>query len=107
MPSISKIRFTNVVYENGNKRYNNEVFQFDGQNGAIILENGGGKTVFIQTAIQSVLPHAEVAERKIKNTLSLENSPAHIAIEWILNESPRRYALTAVTLFINKSAVTS
>lgn len=107
MPSISKIRFTNVVYENGNKRYNNEVFQFDGQNGAIILENGGGKTVFIQTAIQSVLPHAEVAERKIKNTLSLENSPAHIAIEWILNESPRRYALTAVTLFINKSAVDS
>ncbi|MDP4142991.1 MAG: hypothetical protein Q8936_00715 [Bacillota bacterium] len=107
MPAISKIRFTNVIYENGNKRYNDDIFQFDGHNGAILLENGGGKTVFIQTAIQAVLPHAEVADRKIKNTLLLENNAAHIAIEWIINESPRRYALTAVTLFMNKGGVDS
>ncbi|WP_273129376.1 hypothetical protein [Bacillus weihaiensis] len=51
MPSISKIRFTNVVYEGGAKRYNDDIFLFDSHNGAILLENGGGKTVFIQTAI--------------------------------------------------------
>ncbi len=107
MPSISKIRFTNVIYENGDKRYNDDIFQFEGHNGAIILENGGGKTVFIQAAIQAVLPHAEVAGRKIKDTLSLENNAAHIAIEWIISERPRRYALTCVTLFINKASVDS
>lgn len=105
MPAISKIRFTNVVYENGQKRYNDDIFQFDGENGAILLENGGGKTVFIQTAIQAILPNQELAERKIKNTLMLENNSAHIAIEWIIRERPRRYALTAVTLFMNKGTV--
>lgn len=107
MPAISKIRFTNVIYENGAKRYNDDIFQFDGHNGVILIENGGGKTVFIQTAIQAVLPHSDLGTRKIKNTLMLENNVAHIAIEWILSEKPRRYALTCVTLFMNKGAVNS
>ncbi len=107
MPAISKIRFTNVLYENGDKRYNDDIFEFDGQNGAVLLENGGGKTVFIQTALQAVVPNVEVADRKMKNTLLLENSPAHIAIEWIINERPRRYAITAVTLFINNNSLDS
>jgi len=107
MPAISRIRFTNVVYEGGNKRYNDEVFTFDGHNGAILLENGGGKTVFIQTAIQAVLPHVDMAGRKIKDTLSLTGTPAHIAIEWILSDVPRRYALTAVTLFMSNNELDS
>ncbi|WP_153125592.1 hypothetical protein [Peribacillus tepidiphilus] len=107
MPSISRIRFTNVVYEGGNKRYNDEIFVFDGHNGAILLENGGGKTVFIQTAIQAVLPHVDLADRKVKDTLKLEDAPAHIAIEWILHERPRRYAVTAVSLFLTKNGLDS
>ncbi|GGI44053.1 membrane protein [Paenibacillus marchantiophytorum] len=107
MPAISKIRFTNVVYEDGNKRYNDELFHFDGHNGAILLENGGGKTVFIQSAIQAILPHAELAGRKMKDTLSLENGPAHIAIEWILSERPRRYVATCVSLFLTATGIDS
>ncbi len=107
MPAISRIRFTNVVYEGGNKRYNDEVFTFDGHNGAILLENGGGKTVFIQTAIQAVLPHVDMAGRKIKDTLTLMGTPAHIAIEWISSDIPRRYALTAVTLFMSNNELDS
>lgn len=107
MPAISKIRFTNVVYEDGNKRYNDEMFHFDGHNGAILLENGGGKTVFIQTAIQAMLPHTDLAGRKMKDTLSLENGPAHIAIEWILNERPRRYVVTCVSLFLTSTGMDS
>lgn len=107
MPSISKIRFTNVIYEGGNKRYNDETFLFDGHNGAILLENGGGKTVFIQTVLQTVLPHVDLADRKIKDTLKLEDSPAHIAVEWILNERPRRYALTCISLFLTKNGLDS
>ncbi|WP_335869465.1 hypothetical protein [Bacillus sp. 2205SS5-2] len=107
MPSISKIRFTNVVYEEGMKRYNDEIFNFDGYNGAILLENGGGKTVFIQTALQAIIPHTNLSDRKIKQTLQLDNYPAHIAIEWILSEQPRRYVVTCVSLFLTKDGLGS
>lgn len=107
MPSISKIRLANVIFEEGNKRYNDETFLFDGHNGAVLLENGGGKTVLIQTALQAMIPHTELAGRKIGKTLSLDSSPAHIAIEWIINEKPRRYVVTAVTLFLSNNKVDS
>ncbi|WP_083273740.1 coiled-coil domain-containing protein [Geosporobacter ferrireducens] len=107
MPSISKIRFTNIIYDKGSKRYNDDIFYFDGCNGAFVLENGGGKTVFVQTALQAIIPHSEVAGRKVKETYQLEGSCAHVAIEWILHERPRRYALTAVTLFMTPKGVDS
>ncbi|MBB6175697.1 myosin heavy subunit [Anoxybacillus tengchongensis] len=107
MPAISKIRLTNVVYEEGRKRYNDELFRFDGHNGAILLENGGGKTVFIHTVLQAILPHVDLADRKIKHTLQLENAPAHIAIEWLLNDEPRRYVVTAVSLFMTNNGLDS
>lgn len=107
MPAISKIRLTNVVYEHGQKRYHDELFLFDGFNGAIVLENGGGKSVFIQTVLQAIIPHTDVGERKVKDTLILDEGPAHIAIEWLLNERPRRYAVTAVTLFKRLNGIDS
>lgn len=107
MPTISKIRFANVIYEQGLKRYHDEVFQFDTQNGAILLENGGGKTVFIQAAMQAIIPHATVSNRNIKDTLYLEEGPAHIAIEWLLNERPRQYVVTAVTLYTKNNKIES
>ena len=99
MPVISKIRFTNVIYENGNKRYQDETFHFDGQNASIVLENGGGKTVWVQAALQAILPHAEVAGRKVYETFLLSEGCAHIAIEWTINQKPRRYLVTAVSLY--------
>lgn len=107
MPTISKIRFANVIYEQGLKRYHDEIFQFDTQNGAILLENGGGKTVFIQAAMQAIIPHATVSNRNIKDTLYLEEGPAHIAIEWLLNERPRQYVVTAVTLYTKNNKIES
>lgn len=107
MPAISRIRFTNIIYENGAKRFNDDIFEFEGHNGVILLENGGGKTVLIQTALQAILPHSDLGERKIRDTLSLEGGAGHIAIEWILNDRPRRYALTAVTLFLSPSGLRS
>lgn len=107
MPTISKIRFTNVVYENGQKRYNDEIFHFGSENSAIVLENGGGKTVFIQAAIQAILPHETLAGRKIKDTLCFDDGHAHIAIEWLLNDKPRHYGLTAITLYPYENGVQS
>ncbi|MGL4799529.1 MAG: hypothetical protein ACRCWY_09095 [Cellulosilyticaceae bacterium] len=107
MASISKIRYTNVIYENGGKRYNDEVFTCAGHNTAILLENGGGKTVFIQAALQAVLPHTDLGERKAKETFVLDGNAAHIAIEWIISDKPRRYALTAVTLYTQNNELRS
>jgi len=107
MPTISRIRLTNVIYEDNAKRYNDQIFRFDGENGIFLLENGGGKTVFLQTVLQAIIPHVSVAERKIKETLVLDNSPAHIAIEWILNEKPRRYVVTAVSLYMENNDLKS
>ena len=107
MPAISKIRLTNVVYEDGDKRFNDETFLFGGHNGAIILENGGGKTVFIHTVLQAILPHTHLGDRKMKETLQLENAPAHIGIEWIINERPRRYMTTVVSLFLYNNKLDS
>lgn len=107
MASISKIRYTNVVYENGGKRYNDEIFTCAGHNTAILLENGGGKTVFIQAALQAVLPHTDLGERKAKETFVLEGNAAHIAIEWIISDKPRRYGLTAVTLYLQNNELRS
>ena len=102
MPAISRIRFTNLVFEDGAKRYNDVIFQFDTYNGVILLENGGGKTVLVQAVLQTILPHTLLGERKAKDTFVLENSPAHLAVEWLITDRPRRYALTAVTLFHSK-----
>lgn len=107
MPAISKIRLTNVVYEQGQKRYHDEIFLFDGHNGAVLLENGGGKTVFIQTVLQAIIPHTDIAERKVKDTLNLDEGAAHIAIEWLLNEKPRRYVVTAVTIYRKLNGIES
>lgn len=107
MPAISRIRLVNLVFENGAKQYRDETFQFDGHNGVILLENGGGKTVFVQAVLQAVLPHSALAERKARDTFDLANNPLHVAVEWITNEKPRRYALTAVTLFAGREGLDS
>lgn len=107
MPAISRIRITNLVYENGAKRYGDEVFHFDSHNGVFLLENGGGKTVLVQAILQAILPHTPLANRRAKDTFALENGPAHLAIEWIVNERPRRYALTAITLFSSREGIDS
>ncbi|MGV8146223.1 MAG: hypothetical protein ACLKAK_07695 [Alkaliphilus sp.] len=100
MPVISKIRLTNIVYEGGQKRYNDELFLLEGNNTVFLLENGGGKTVLVQMIIQAMLPGFKHANRKIRETLMLDSNAAHIAIEWIINENPKRYMVTAITLFV-------
>ena len=108
MLTISKIRFVNVVYEKGNKRYNDSTFLYDGHNGVIVLENGAGKTVYIQAALQAILPHVEVGKRKVRNTFSLEGEAMHVAIEWLISDKPKRhYAVTAVTLYLQDGELKS
>ena len=59
----------------------------------------------MQALLQWSCP-AALAERKAGGTQSGKR-PAHIAVEWIINEKPRRYALTVVTLFSSKDGMDS
>lgn len=107
MATISKIRLANILYEGGLKRYNDETFVLDSNNTALILENGGGKTVLVQMILQAVLPRHNHSGRKIWETLQLSSGAAHIAVEWLLDERPRRYLLTAVTLYMKAGSTAS
>ena len=44
---------------------------------------------------------------KARSTFALDNSPLHLAVEWILNERPRRLGLTAVTLSAGQEGLDS
>ena len=46
--TIEKVRLTNIIYDNGEKRYNDTIFDFRSEHSVILLQNGIGKTVFIQ-----------------------------------------------------------
>lgn len=106
--TVSKIRLANILYEDGQKRYNDELFIPDSNNTAFVLENGGGKTVLVQMILQAVLPrHNHAGRKKIWETLQLSSGAAHIAVEWQLSESPRRYLLTAVTLYLKAGKKTA
>ena len=107
MPQISKIRLSNIGFEGGQKRFNDEIFYLDGENAVLLLENGGGKTVLVQTILQAVLPHETLADRKPVDTYQLHGTCAHVAVEWIIHPHPRRYAVTAVTLFLTDQGLNS
>ena len=53
MPAISRIRITNLVYENGAKRYGDEIFHFDSHNGCFenaMGQNGYGAAILHDSA---------------------------------------------------------
>ena len=107
MATIEKVRLTNIIYDNGEKRYNDTIFDFRSEHSVILLQNGIGKTVFIQLLMQAIIPHSEVAGRRIKDTLVLTGEPAHIAVEWLIREKPRTYAVTAVSLHLDNQELKS
>lgn len=105
MSSIAKIRLGNIIYDNGKKVIQDMAFDLEGKDTAMLLENGGGKTMMIQLLCQSVIPNIEVAGRKLKDTIKLDNNTAHIAVEWIIAEKPKTYCLSHVSLYKNDDRV--
>ncbi|MDO4765378.1 MAG: hypothetical protein Q4A29_04920 [Eubacteriales bacterium] len=107
MATIEKVRLTNIIYDNGGRRYNDMTFDFRSEHSVILLQNGIGKTVFIQLLMQAIIPHYDVAGRRIRDTLVLTGEPAHIAVEWLIREKPRTYAVTAVSLYLDNQDLKS
>jgi len=48
MPRINRVRVHNVLYDKGNRVFDNLSLNLGGHDGLLILQNGGGKTLLLQ-----------------------------------------------------------
>jgi len=102
MPRINRFRIVNFKYDDDKKYIANELYEFDGKNALINLENGGGKSVILQLALQSVLPNTNMGSRNFSDYFKVNSSPTHIMIEWALDGVRSDYLLTGIC--VSKSA---
>lgn len=96
MPTINRFRVVNFKYDNDKKYIANELFDFKGKNTLINLENGGGKSVILQLALQVLIPTAELSGRKFVDYFKVNSGTVHILIEWQLDGLTREYLLTGI-----------
>ncbi len=85
MPKISQIRVTNIRYDNGKKQLPDITLKIGGLDTLFLLANGGGKTLIIQLALQTVLPNVQMSGRKISDLLQADKFTGHVVIEWLLD----------------------
>ncbi|MDE6671962.1 MAG: hypothetical protein K2K16_07170 [Ruminococcus sp.] len=102
MPVINRIRFVNISYDNRNIK--DCIFDmYNGCDALINLSNGGGKSVMVQLIFQPVIPGASLSDRNIFSYLPKNDTPIHIMIEWVLdNTEPKQYYLTGICMGLNK-----
>jgi len=96
MPKVNRFRIVNFKYDNEKKYIANELFDFAGKNSLINLENGGGKSVILQLALQVLIPNAELSSRKFIDYFKINSGTAHILIEWELDSIVKEYLLTGI-----------
>ena len=102
MPVINRVRFVNVTYDNRNIK--DCIFDMYGGCDALMnLSNGGGKSVMVQLMFQPVIPGASIGDRNIFSYLPKNDTPIHIIIEWVLdNTEPKQYSLTGICMGLNR-----
>lgn len=96
MPRINRVRIVNVPYDDGTKVYTDRMFNFQGKHSLINLANGGGKTLFLQMVIQTVLPNTSLAGRGFHELFRTSGHTSHILVEWILDSETPEYLLTGI-----------
>jgi len=101
MPKINRFRIVNFRYDDDKKYIANEIFEFDGKNALLNLENGGGKSVILQLALQVVLPNTSMGSRNFSDYFKPGASPTHIMVEWKLDGIMGEYLLTGICVSKN------
>lgn len=96
MPRINRLRIVNFRYDDDKKLISNELYEFGGKNALINLENGGGKSVILQLALQVVLPNTNMGSRNFSHYFKTGTSPTHIMVEWKLDGTGADYVLTGI-----------
>ncbi len=101
MPLINRFRIVNFRYDDDKKYIANEIYEFDGKSALINLENGGGKSIILQLALQVVLPNTSMGSRNFSDYFKVGSSPAHVMIEWKLDGTRADYLLTGICISKN------
>ncbi|TYQ18417.1 UNVERIFIED_CONTAM: chromosome segregation ATPase [Acetivibrio alkalicellulosi] len=105
MPQINRFRIVNFRYDDDKKYISNELYEFDTKNSLINLENGGGKSVILQLALQVVLPNTSMGTRNFSNYFKVGASPTHILVEWKLDGTRGEYLLTGICVSKNADGI--
>ena len=87
MPKISKIRIINLTYNDTRHIYDETFDYFEGENALMTLANGGGKTVFVQMAMQPVIPNSGLKTRTFESYFDKTYYPTYIMTEWVLDNN--------------------
>ena len=98
MPSINKIRLSNIKYSHGQKYYDDIILDVDGKSFLVEYANGGGKTFLAQCMMQTILPKSHfTAKHPIEELFDNENknNTIHSLVEWKLDAgSEYKYLVT-------------
>ncbi len=86
MSKMNSVRMVNLNYNYDATRMEDEIFYFDGNNTLLALQNGGGKSVFVQmlTAPFVYKRYRDTPDRKFADYFTT-NRPTHIMVEWRLD----------------------
>ncbi|MGM0860677.1 MAG: hypothetical protein ACQEWH_08145 [Bacillota bacterium] len=84
MPRLTKVRMTNIQLDEGKKIISNSLWEPNAKDALFILENGGGKTSFIQLVTQTILPNSNLSKRLLKEVV-YKGTTGHIMTEWKLD----------------------
>ena len=81
---------TNINYDEGKKNIPDITWEPEGKDTVFILENGGGKTSYIQLLIQTILPNKQLGKRSLSETVG-KGTNGFIATEWRLDGDSPQY----------------
>ena len=99
MPRINRARVVNIRYDEGNKAYLDQIFDFRGKNGIVLLENGGGKSLLVQLLLQVIIPNTRMNKRLFRELFS-PGQTSHLMIEWLTDGPGTEYVLTGLTAML-------
>lgn len=85
MSKMKAVRMVNLNYNYDATRIEDEIFYLDGNSTLLSLQNGGGKSVFVQMLMAPFVHkrYRDTQERKFSGYFTT-NRPTHIMVEWSL-----------------------
>ena len=93
MPLLKDVRFVGIKLDEGKKVIPDITWSPNEKNMLFLLENGGGKTSYIQMLLQTILPNSTLSGRELKKTLAKKSS-GHIVTSWRLDGESPKYLCT-------------
>ena len=91
MPKFNSFKIVNLKYsDNGRRLMSDNLISARGEHLQVEAKNSCGKTVVIQTLMQSILPLADVGRKAID--LYTIKEPVYSMIEWILDDTKPKYS---------------